>query len=466
MADPHISGPQLRSSRKKSENTSSVSLASAQAGNADGSFQQGADAEISESTSVEYEHLSCYICGTSTHFEQIGITKSELSVIITKASIGVTWICENCNLKSDRATSLNMEVDNLKTSMDSRFENLEKSMQTEVQSLHQTLNETLKLEMENYRKVMTAKLDELQQIAVEVKQPQNNQLSSLSESNVKHTLLVQPKDDEKGNFTKEAWSDIVKKCIKEKLNDVPVKKTVLTAGGMGYMLFPNEDSRNMAAETLESDCKITIQDKNTKSVYPKIKVHGIPKDQFNKTNTDDLRTELIRKNSYIKQDVEECSKIFQIIFLSESKDSSFCSAVLRVDPSIKERIRNNGNRLYLGLSSCKVSNQYHLVQCYTCQEFGHKKGSEKCCLKNTQDCICLYCAENHMSKNCPMKKNRDKHKCSNCQKLQTTGSASSNFAHPSNSVECPILQLEVKALLNRTMGCRRDENVSKNEIAT
>lgn len=71
-----------------------------------------------------------------------------------------------------------------------------------------------------------------------------------------------------------------------------------------------------------------------------------------------------------------------------------------------------------------------------------------------------------MSKNCPMKKNRDKHKCANCQKLETTGPVSSNFAHPSNSVECPILQLEVKALLNRTMGCRRDEKVSKNEIAT
>ena len=459
MADPHISGPQLRSSRKKSENTSSVSLASAQAGNADGSFQQGADAEISESTSVEYEHLSCYICGTSTHFEQIGITKSELSVIITKASIGVTWICENCNSKSDRATSLNMEVDNLKTSMDSRFENLEKSMQTQVQSLHQTLNETLKLEMENYRKVMTAKLDELQQIAVEVKQPE-------TENNVKHTLLVQPKDTE-GNFTKEGWSDIVKKCIAEKLNDVPVKKTVLTSKGMGYMLFPNKESRNLAAKTLEPDCKITIQDKNTKSVYPKLKVHGIPKEQFSKKNTAALRDELIRKNDFIRRSIDEMDKTFEVVFLTENKESKFSSAILRVDPTIKEAICGNGNRVFLGLSSCKVTNQYHIVQCYTCQEFGHKAGSDKCPLKGSTNCVCLYCAEKHVSRDCPVKKNSEKHRCANCLKSDKTSSSSNNnCSHPSNSAQCPLLQLELKALLNRTMGCKTNEIISKNEITT
>jgi hypothetical protein len=235
---------------------------------------------------------------------------------------------------------------------------------------------------------------------------------------------------------------------------------------MGYMLFPDEESRNLAAKTLESDCRVTIQDKNTRSVYPKIKIHGIPKDEFNKSNIDDLRKELIRKNYFIKKDVEELNKTFQVIFLTENKESNFSSAVLRVDPTIKANICKNGNRVFLGLSSCKVSNQYHLVQCYSCQEFGHKKGSARCCLKNSQDSICLYCSEKHASRSCPVKKNHDKHRCANCLKSEKHTPVSRNCTHPSNSVECPMLQLELKALINRTMGCKKTENVSKNEIST
>ena len=108
-----------------------------------------------------------------------------------------------------------------------------------------------------------------------------------------------------------------------------------------------------------------------------------------------------------------------------------------------------------------MTNQFHLLQCYSCQEFGHKRGSEKCSAKAGQE-LCLYCAENHMSRNCPSKKDTKKHKCANC--LKANNIANEEAIHPSNSVECPILQSALKSLVNRTMGCNMQDNISKNEI--
>ena len=149
-----------------------------------------------------------------------------------------------------------------------------------------------------------------------------------------------------------------------------MEKTVLTNSGIGYMVFPDKNTRDMAVENLKNDCTVTAQDKNTKTLYPKIKISGIPKNLYNKDNTDELRNELMLKNKFLKE-LTDKDKVFHILFLMDNKDSNFSSAVVKVDPTIKEVILNHGSRLFLGLSTCRVTERYHIVQCYTCQQFGH-----------------------------------------------------------------------------------------------
>ena len=74
-----------------------------------------------------------------------------------------------------------------------------------------------------------------------------------------------------------------------------------------------------------------------------------------------------------------------VIFISEEKDCNYCYAVIKVDPMVKEAIQSIGNRLYIGMGSCKVVERYHLLQCYKCQKFGHKEGTNYCPLKNTEN---------------------------------------------------------------------------------
>ena len=235
---------------------------------------------------------------------------------------------------------------------------------------------------------------------------------------------------------------------------------------MGYMVFPTKETRDTAANNLKEVCKVTTQDKNIKSVYPKIKISGIPKEKFTKENVDDLRNELIKKNSFIQNSVNENGKMFQVIFLDEKKDSNFSAAIVKVDPEIKQSICKNGNRVFLGLSSCRVTDRYHLIQCYHCQSFGHKKDSENCPMRNSEVGTCLYCAKNHMSRECPVKKKSNEHKCANCLRTGDSKKQSTSVGHSSNSYSCPILQNELKALVNRTMGSSAQTNIPKNAIAT
>ena len=303
MADPHISGPQLRSSRKKSENTSSVSLASAQAGNADVSFQQGADAEISESTSVDFEHLSCHEnvdenveknvdevdendsgqcekcrravrqelecdrCFRKYHLRCAKVPKSHFVIYDELHESGFTWECAICkeNKKEE------------KNEQQSGYKDLQQFKTELIAEMKEIFSGMIKTEMQR------------------IENPNKPEQNTSNENDVKHALLLQPKGGDQTKFSQESWSDIVQKCITVKLNDVPVKKAVLTTKGTGYIILPNAESRDIAAKTLKPDCKVTTQDKNIKSVYPKIRIHGIPKEKFDKTNKNILREELIKK---------------------------------------------------------------------------------------------------------------------------------------------------------------------------
>ena len=138
-------------------------------------------------------------------------------------------------------------------------------------------------------------------------------------------------------------------------------------------------------------------------------------------------------------------KLFEILFINDKH--SF--AMAKVHPDIRTLLRNAGNRLFIDLTSCVVSDRLYLVQCYTCQEFGHKTGSTQC--KSAQNPVCLYCSGPHQSKNCGVKNEREKHKCSNCAKSSNSAIKAKACGHTSTSFLCPFVQNEARSLMSKTM---------------
>ena len=106
------------------------------------------------------------------------------------------------------------------------------------------------------------------------------------------------------------------------------------------------------------------------------------------------------------------------------------------------------------------------MQCYCCQKFGHKKGSPKCQIKNNDKSICLYCAEEHASKNCTTKDKPTGYKCSNCSQSNNNAYKQSCRGHTSNSFTCPIVQHELKLLKSRTLGESEHSETAKNAVVT
>jgi hypothetical protein len=282
----------------------------------------------------------------------------------------------------------------------------------------------------------------------------------------KHTIVVKPKDSKNNMFSEESWSNVVKTTIEPNLRSIPVNKSIKTKSGKRVIFFPSAESRDLAASKLQDTCIIESQDKSTKTLYPKIKISDIPTDYLDGQAKQQIQEAILKKNPAINDLVSKKAKILEVLFVQKENRGNSSYAVVKVDDAIRKAIISQGRRVYMGLSSCRVFDRYHLVQCYSCQEFGHKKGSDKCIHKNSEDAVCLYCAENHPSKVCPNKKNKKLFKCHNCALSKNIDLKNNSCGHTTTSFECPILQMALKATMNRTMGTEYKPNISKNEICT
>ena len=301
-------------------------------------------------------------------------------------------------------------------------------------------------------------------------QKQNKVLSKVEKHEQKdyekHTITIKPKDDEDADvFTQETWNT-VKNSIKPKLKNIPVKKATLTKNGVGVIFFSNKNTRDEAITGLKDTYKIEVQDKKLKSILPKLRIGGIPKEQLDKVDKMEIKKEILNKNSAIQRLVESEKKVFEIIFVNDERDEQYCYAVVKVDEEIKNIILSHGRRVYLGFTSCRVTEQFHILQCYACQKFGHKMGSKECKLLNTNQSICLYCAQNHASKNCPNKGKSNLFKCQNCSSSNDKSIASGSMGHTTTSTSCPILQKNLKITMNRTVGATYRTDLPKNYIST
>ena len=126
-------------------------------------------------------------------------------------------------------------------------------------------------------------------------------------------------------------------------------------------------------------------------------------------------------------------------------------AIAKVSPEIRKVLMSNG-KLYLGMRSHRIRDHFQPLQCFACQVHGHKQGSTDCKHHGTdRKNTCLYCSGDHMSKDCPVKKEPRKYKCANCAHSDKP-ELRNNCCHTSTSLKCPFVIKEINALLRRTAG--------------
>lgn len=273
---------------------------------------------------------------------------------------------------------------------------------------------------------------------------------TVNEDEEQHTLTVERKNDdgEAESFpNKQLWSQVLKGTIADKLEDVPIKKSALTSDGKGFFSFPDRESRDAAAKTLKDDFIVVESDKKVRNILPKLKILDIT--GFKKDDKEMFKAKVLKKNGNIRRLVEQ-DKTFEVIYIHEatSETAMYGHCVIRVDPKIREEVIKNQRLVCIDESSFYAKDQVHVTQCFTCQQFGHKTKSPHCPQVSSGFLTCLYCSGNHRSKECSVKKDPTKHKCSNCSKSRLHQQQNN---HTTTSFECPIYNGQLNNVIKRTV---------------
>merc|ERR1712030_264950 len=238
------------------------------------------------------------------------------------------------------------------------------------------------------------------------------------------------------------YCDKLKENLSEKLKDVPVSKATLNREGQAILIFPTPESCSQAKDSLQTEFNVTNSDRKQKIIQPRIKIHNLdPKlSQIKKT---ELRKEILTKNISLKNANES---EFQITFIDKKEHF----AIAKVSPNIYKNLINN-ERTFISLSSHRVTEHFHAIQCFNCQKFGHTSSSP---LGNGNDTApkmtCLYCSEQHKSSQCPSKKSKKNHKCANCLASEIHSIKNKAGNHTSTSKACPLYKKEIKRLKSHT----------------
>ena len=221
----------------------------------------------------------------------------------------------------------------------------------------------------------------------------------------------------------------------------------MTKTGQGCLFFPSKDDQEKAQTVLEQDYKLSLSTKKKRSLLPKLKIMRIGS-SYKKEDKEVLKLGLLEKNSYINA-YHNDGHTFEVIIIDEK--ANYC--VIKVSPEIRDAIMKRGT-VYLDMESHEVKDQFHVIQCFRCQEHGHKKDDDVCKLKVSSHSVCLYCSGNHESKVCLHKKDSAKWNCSNCAKSSNPQYKNNCKGHTTTSNQCPFVIQQMKSLINRTEGLK------------
>lgn len=142
---------------------------------------------------------------------------------------------------------------------------------------------------------------------------------------------------------------------------------------------------------------------------------------------DEIMQEIKNKNLELFTD-DDSMELIKVIKKPTSKD-----VVISVKSCTREKIIQNSNFVYLDFQRCHTKDHVDVLQCYKCQQFGHR--ANEC--KHDKN-VCMYCSENHQTSACTSKKIKENYKCYNC-----------GNNHTSNHLSCKIYQLQVEKAIKR-----------------
>ena len=369
--------------------------------------EDGDFAGFSGGSNSSDEKLSCYECGDISVATG---TQTYYNVQQLKM-MGLRWHCPTC-LKSPQGKSLKQDLNDFKISMKEELLQVKNCFNSELLRFQSSMVPSLVNNPPKSHKPL---------------------LKSKPSMTDKTTHQVIVSTDPNTPFTPATFAE----KVKNNLSNVPIQRIQVNKNGQGIINFPDQSSRDNGLNQLKDDFQVVANNRPQRTLLPKITIKDIVSSDYAGADSSmRLRSAICDKNPAINALIEQ-GKMFEILFIKKDfRRENSSIDVAKIDEDIRKVIHSMNYQLFIDFSRCRVSDRFHVTQCYKCQKFGHAKNS---CRSQTQ--TCRYCSENHESKTCPLNGNIAKYKCGNC-----------GLNHSTTYAGCSVLQNQVISLASRTQG--------------
>ena len=262
----------------------------------------------------------------------------------------------------------------------------------------------------------------------------------------KHEITIVPKNY--GNDVK---------SIQKTLERSQVSGVRKSRSGNIVLSFPSGDSMQSAQTVLAAKPEIKLH--TQEKTLPKLTIRNVD------LADDEIRNSILMKNSKINSLVES-GYSFEVLFVQKvklhnnatqgSNGIEVRNAIIKVDPIIRNYIKESNFKIFVGLKNCNVFDRVYFKICHNCQKIGCHT-TDKCPTPNEH--VCKYCANNHKSYDCTYKSDPSKHECSNCSSSPNENVKAEAKNHIATAKNCPFIVDITNAVMNNT---KYDCTIQKN----
>ena len=194
---------------------------------------------------------------------------------------------------------------------------------------------------------------------------------------------------------------IVEKAIMD--NDIVLKDTYRNKDDDLVIVCDSKKSRD-TLNNLVNNADGNIATKTPRGKQPTISIVGLPREYIKEEITDML----IKQNEFVKR-FAVANKIedhFKVLVVRPTKNNQTKFQVFAtVSTILRDGLKEHKDKLTIGLSTCKVYDQFYVKRCNKCQDFAYY--SKNC---NAEDNTCAKCGGNHSAYSCTSTNK----KCINC----------------------------------------------------
>ena len=234
---------------------------------------------------------------------------------------------------------------------------------------------------------------------------------------------------------------VIKKDKDGKSVDMKLLEKTCVENGVGvlnsFKLNKSEDTAVVCkskkdAEILKQKLTATLPDHKLDHMsarLPRITIVGLEREY----EKNELKEMICKQNPGIStllndpDSSEEDKKLDVVAVLPLKKNNSIFKAIILVSNLIRSVISKQNDRIFVGSQRvCKVYDNFFVLRCYNCQDFGHH--SKDC----SSSVICGHCSGSHQTRSCDKKADPIVACCNNCKVNGLT-----EVNHPTNDLACP-----------------------------